>query len=62
MTTITASPPPPVRVESLADVQVRLALPHERRRWDELMRAHHFLGFKQFAGRGLRYVAVYRGR
>ena len=62
MTTITASPPPPVRVESLADVQVRLALPKERLRWDELMRAHHFLGFKQFAGRGLRYVAVYRGR
>ena len=62
MTTITASPPPPVRVESLADVQVRLALPKERLRWDELMRAHHFLGFKQFAGRGLRYVAEYHGR
>ena len=27
VTTITASPPTPVRVESLADVQVRLALP-----------------------------------
>ena len=62
VTTITASPPTPVCVESLADVQVRLALPTERLRWDEQMRAHHFLGFKQFAGRGLRYVAEYRGR
>lgn len=33
----------------------------ERRRWDDLMRAHHYLGFRQFAGRGLRHVAVWRG-
>ena len=62
MTTITATLPTPVRVASLSAVQVRLALPHERLRWDELMRAYHFLGFKHFAGRGLRYVAEYRGR
>ena len=62
MTTITATLPTPVRVASLSAVQVRLALPHERLRWDELMRAHHFLGFKQFAGRGLRYIAEYRGQ
>ena len=62
MTSIDTAPPTPIRVESLADVQVRLALPHERLRWDELMRMHHFLGFKQFAGRGLRYIADYHGQ
>ena len=62
MTSINAVPPTPVHVESLADVQVRLARPHERLRWDELMRVHHFLGFKQFAGRGLRYIAEYHGQ
>ena len=62
VTTITATLPTPVRVASLSAVQVRLALPHERLRWDELMRAHHFLGFKHFAGRGLRYIAEYRGQ
>ena len=62
MTSINAVPPTPVHVESLADVQVRLARPHERLRWDELMRVHHFLGFKQFAGRGLRYIADYHGQ
>ena len=35
-----------------------MALPCERRRWDALMREHHYLGFRQFAGRGLRHVAV----
>ncbi len=33
----------------------------ERRRWDALMAAHHYLGFRQFAGRGLRHVATWRG-
>ena len=44
------------------EVKVRLAWPEERRRWDALMEEHHFLGFKQFAGRGLRYVAEWDGR
>ena len=26
------------------------------------MREHHYLGFKQFAGRGMRYVAEYKGQ
>ena len=43
------------------EVVVRLARPDERLLWDELMDAHHPLGFKQFAGRGLRYVAEWRG-
>ncbi len=44
------------------EVKVRLAWPKERRRWDALMEEHHYLGFKQFAGRGLRYVAEWDGR
>ena len=56
----------PVQVSSegvvvLSEVVVRLARPEERLRWDGLMAAHHYLGFKQFAGRGLRYVAEWRG-
>ena len=35
--------------------------PDERRRWDALMDERHYLGFRQFAGRGLRHVAVWRG-
>ena len=45
----------------LRDVSVRLARPDERRRWDALMNQHHYLGFKRFAGRGLRYVFEWRG-
>ena len=70
MPVITASPPTPVcselpdevHVTSLSDVHLRLALPHERPRWDALMQEHHGLGFEQFAGRGLRYIAEYRGQ
>ena len=46
---------------SVREVEVRPVRAHERRRWDALMDAHHYLGFKQFAGRGLRHVAVWRG-
>ena len=46
----------------LADVEVRLATPVERPLWDALMDGRHYLGFRRFAGRGLRYVAVWRGR
>ncbi|MDE0348991.1 MAG: DUF4338 domain-containing protein, partial [Gammaproteobacteria bacterium] len=45
----------------MGEVEVRPVRADERRRWDELMRAHHYLGFKQFAGRGLRHVATWRG-
>ena len=47
---------------SLDDVVVRLVRPDERITWDLLMDQHHYLGFKRFAGRGLRYVAEWRGR
>ena len=46
----------------LRDVSVRLARPDERIRWDALMDQHHYLGFKRFAGRGLRYVFEWRRR
>ena len=41
---------------------MRLARPDERTRWDALMDQHHYLGFKRFAGRGLRYVFEWRGQ
>ena len=44
------------------DVSVRLARPDERTRWDVLMDQHHYLGFKRFPGRGLRYVFEWRGQ
>ena len=43
------------------DVSVCLARPDERTRWDALMDRHHYVGFKRFAGRGLRYVFEWRG-
>ena len=43
-------------------MSVRLARPDERTRWDALMDQHHYLGFKRFAGRGLRYVFEWRGQ
>ena len=43
------------------EVEVRPARADERRRWDALMDEHHYLGFRQFAGRGVRHVAVWRG-
>ena len=46
----------------LRDVSVRLARPDERIRWDRLMDQHHYLGFKRFAGHGLRYVFEWRGQ
>ncbi len=47
---------------SLEAVEVRLARPDERVKWDALVRENHYLEFKRFAGRGLRYVVACRGR
>ena len=44
----------------VGDVEIRLARPEERLRWDRLMAEGHELGFLRFVGRGLRYVAVLR--
>ena len=46
----------------VGEVEVRPIRADERRRWDALMDEHHYLGFRQFAGRGLRHVAEWRGR
>ena len=47
---------------SLQEVTVRLARPQERVRWDQTVDQHHYLGFKRFAGRGLRYIVEWRGQ
>ena len=46
----------------LRDVSVRLVRPDERTHSDALMDQHHHLGFKRFAGRGLRYVFEWHGQ
>ncbi len=45
----------------VGEVEVRPVRADERRRWDALVDEHHHLGFRQFAGRGVRHVAVWRG-
>ena len=50
------------KVPVVKEVTLRLARPEERLRWDTLMDQQHPLGFKQFAGRGLRYVAEWNGK
>lgn len=44
------------------NVTVRVARPDEFPKWDKLMNNNHYLGFKQFAGRSLRYVAEHEGK
>ena len=51
-----------LQIRHLRDVTVRLARTHEWPTWDRLMNEPHHLGFKRFAGRGLRYVAAWRGQ
>lgn len=45
----------------MGEVVARLVRPEEHPRWDTLMDAHPYLGFKQFVGRGLRYAAEWNG-
>lgn len=47
--------------EVVRGVAVRLLLPGERQRWDELMESHHYLGLRGLVGKTLRYVAVFEG-
>ena len=42
----------------LREVRVRTVRPDEEPRWNELMREHHYLGFRNFCGNRLRQVAV----
>jgi hypothetical protein len=41
---------------------VRPVEPSERSRWDEEMRAHHYLGFRAMPGESIRYVALLEGK
>ena len=41
---------------------VRPVEPSERSRWDEEMRAHHYLGFRAMPGESIRYVALLDGK
>ena len=47
---------------SLAEVIVRVARSDEVPKWNALMNEHHYLGFKQLVGRGIRYVAEHDGQ
>ena len=42
----------------LREVRVRVVRADEERRWNELVRTHHYLGFRNLCGRRLRHVAV----
>ncbi len=44
----------------LGSIEVRPILSEEKTTWDELMKVHHYLGFGNLIGEGLRYVAVYQ--
>ncbi|WP_143217826.1 Druantia anti-phage system protein DruA, partial [Acidithiobacillus ferrivorans] len=48
----------PNQQADLLRIQVRPTLPTERERWNTLMQAHHYRGFRTMAGRTLRYVAT----
>jgi hypothetical protein len=42
----------------LEQLQVRLVVPAERRRWDQLVRQHHYLKNARLVGEQLRYVVI----
>lgn len=46
----------------LQRVQVRPIVPSERERWNSLLRAQHYRGFRTLAGQTLRYVATLEDR
>ena len=46
----------------LKGVQIRLLLPEERERFDQLMGEQHYLGNAQLVGEQVRYVTEYQGQ
>jgi Domain of unknown function (DUF4338)/DDE_Tnp_1-associated/Transposase DDE domain len=52
----------PVEAAVLAQVTVRLVLPQEQARWDELICKHHYLKNAHLVGERLCYVAEYQGQ
>ena len=54
--------PEPEEQQILEDLLVRPIRPAERKRYDELMKEHHYLHTHQLVGEQLCYVATYRGQ
>jgi len=56
--------PKPLRLPNIDEqsllhqVQLRLVLPAERKRWDQLVRQHHYLKNARLVGEQLRYVVI----
>jgi hypothetical protein len=50
-----------VEAKILGQVQVRLMLPQEKERWEQMVREHHYLKSADLVGERLCYVAEYRG-
>jgi len=50
------------RQTELKTVVVRPIQPEEEARWDELMKAHHYLGFRHLVGKTMKYVAEIKGQ
>jgi hypothetical protein len=55
-------PSGPNEAAVLEQIVVRLILPGERARWDELVTKHHYLKTANMVGEQLRYVAEYQGQ
>ena len=51
----------PVEAAVVDQIQVRLILPEEKARWDELVCEHHYLKNAQMVGEQLRYVVESQG-
>ena len=62
MTNPSRTPLSTLPVRPLRDMTVRLARPHEWPKSHHLMNQRHELGFQQFAGHALRYVAEWHGQ
>ena len=45
----------------LGEVVVRPIDWRERKRWEELLKRHHYLGFHALMGESILYVALWRG-
>jgi hypothetical protein len=52
----------PVEAAVLAEVTVRLVLPQEQTRWEQLISEHHYLKNAHLVGERLCYVAEYQGQ
>lgn len=52
----------PAEAAVLEQIKVRLVLPHEQSRWDELVSEHHYLKNANLVGERLCYVAEYQGQ